>query len=408
MRAFRFTLFSSLISFALLSSVSYAAAFQFYELGTPIIGTADVGQAAVANDASTSYYNPAGMAVLNGSQFMIGSGMIAPYANFRKNHFNTIPGDNGDNAATLTPMADVYLVYCLTPNLKLGVSLTSPPYGGLLNFNDGWVGRYSVQFSQFYTVDLNPSFSYRINQWVSFGAGVTAEYANLHQVVALPVPTSPLIDGQITVRVDDLSAGYNFGMLFQPTETTKIGIAYRSKIHHDLKGHLSFLRLPFVPSAKTQMTMPQNVIASIVQDVTPCFSVLGEAGWSNWASMRDNILNVDNFSVSTPMRWKDTYRVGLGAQYHVNPLIMLQTGASYDSSPTNTRRRQPVLPMDRQIRVGAGAVLSLPQGAQIGFSYEYINFGKAKIDNTTRIGRLDGDFSRNYANVLQVSINVDC
>ena len=46
----------------LVSQLSYAAAFQFYELGAPSNGTAGVGQAALASDASTAYFNPAGMA----------------------------------------------------------------------------------------------------------------------------------------------------------------------------------------------------------------------------------------------------------------------------------------------------------------------------------------------------------
>src|SRR5689334_729948 len=67
----------------LVSNYAFAAAFQFYELGTPIIGTAGVGQAALAEDASTAYFNPAGMAALQGTQFMVGSEVIVPYAHFK-------------------------------------------------------------------------------------------------------------------------------------------------------------------------------------------------------------------------------------------------------------------------------------------------------------------------------------
>src|SRR3990167_716611 len=101
----------ALFSIALsVSSISYAAAFQFYELGAPIIGTAGVGQAAIANDASISYYNPAGMTSLSNSQLLLGSQMTLSYINFSPNTSNTISGNNGANAGALLPGVDGYFV----------------------------------------------------------------------------------------------------------------------------------------------------------------------------------------------------------------------------------------------------------------------------------------------------------
>jgi long-chain fatty acid transport protein len=70
MKHFRLALLSTLIGTSAISNASFAGAFQLYELGTPIIGTAGVGQAAVAEDTSTAYFNPAGMPLLQNSQFM--------------------------------------------------------------------------------------------------------------------------------------------------------------------------------------------------------------------------------------------------------------------------------------------------------------------------------------------------
>jgi long-chain fatty acid transport protein len=76
MKHFRLALLSTLIGTSVISKASFAGAFQLYELGTPIIGTAGVGQAAVAEDASTAYFNPAGMPLLQNSQFMLGAQML--------------------------------------------------------------------------------------------------------------------------------------------------------------------------------------------------------------------------------------------------------------------------------------------------------------------------------------------
>jgi long-chain fatty acid transport protein len=409
MKAFRLSLLATAVSAVLLSNTASAAAFQFYELGTPIIGTADVGQAAVASDASTAYFNPAGMTQLPTTEYMVGGQMIFPFTDFSKRSSQTtIRGDNGGNGGTLTPGLSLFYVYHYSPKLKLGVSMTSP-YGGSLDYNDGWVGRYSVQNVMFYTINVNPGIAYQVNDWASIGAGVSLEYANLHETLALPIPdTRQLIDGQATIKAANYAGGANFGVLIKPTPSTKLGVAYRSQISHDLHGDLTFYRLSSTPATSTKMVMPQNVIVSLAQELSNRFSVLGELGWANWSSMHNTVVNVANFSGSIPNDWNNTYRVGLGGQYHYNNALMLQAGASLDSSPTNSSHRLPDLPMDRQIRVGAGINYAIIKAVNLGFSYEYINFGHANINNISSDGVFAGSYSRNYANVFQMSINVAC
>lgn len=403
MRFFKPSWLAILISASLFSETIYASAFQLYELGTPIIGTAGVGQAALATDASTSYFNPAGMGVLNNSQFMLGSQLLLPYTNFSSNTATTISGDNGGNAATLTPGMSLYYTYRYSPDITLGVSMTTP-YGGTLNYNDGWIGRFVVQNVLFYTINLNPSLSYRINNWAWIGGGVSLEYMKLHETVALPIPLLP--DGQATIDVANYAPGFNAGILLMPFASTKIGIAYRSEIKHNLHGDTTFLRINATPNSSTTMIMPQNVMMSMTHDINQ-FTLLGELGWSNWSSMQNTILTVENYSAVTPRNWRDTYRIGIGGQYHMNPCFLLQTGIAYDSSPTNTANRLPDIPMDRQIRVGAGIMYKLVKHVMLGMSYEYLNLGNAHIDDTSSNGVLSGSYSRNYANTLQVSLNID-
>ena len=147
-------------------------------------------------------------------------------------------------------------------------------------------------------------------------------------------------------------------------------------------------------------------MVSVAQDVTDCITLLAEGGWANWSTMTDTALNIRNITAVTPRNWKDTYRLGVAGQVKITPDLMLQAGVSFDSSPTNAKLRLPDLPMDQQIRAGTGVIYSMIKPVKIAFSYEYINFGKAEINNTSSNGVLSGEYSRNYANTLQVSINV--
>lgn len=270
------------------------------------------------------------------------------------------------------------------------------------------MGRYQVQQEQFYALDLNPVAAYQMNEWLSIGLGVVVEYANLSETVALPIVLNPEVDGQVNIKVHNYAVGYNAGIMFTPSNCTKIGVAYRSRILHDLSGNTTFLRIPEVPVTTTKLIMPQNVIASVSQSLSDKFNLLGEVGWANWSSMKNSVVVIDGFSSTTVLDWRNTYRVGLGLQYKATAALLLQAGASYDSSPTDASRRTADLPVDKQIRAGLGVIYKPMPIMDLGFSYEYINFGKAPIDNTSLLGTVQGSYGRNYANTVQMSINVAC
>jgi long-chain fatty acid transport protein len=384
---------------------SYAAAFQFYELGSPINSTAGVGQAVVTSDASTSYFNPAGMTQFGQNQFLLGAQSTLSYTNFSPNTSNTITGNNGSNAGGMLPGVAAYYVYHAAPRVSLGASINMP-YGGALSYDNHWVGRYNVQQMLLYTLNFNPSIAYQVNNWLSVGGGISIEYANLYQTVALPI--TPLVDGQATIKVDNTSPGFNLGAFMTPSPATRLGVAYRSQIVHNLRGNLSFMNISTTPSAATKLVMPSNIIASISQQISNQWTLLGEAGWSNWSSMQNTIVTVRGYSAVTPQNWHDTYRLGLGGHYQATPAVLLAAGASFDSSPTSSSKRLPDLPMDRQVRLGFGLQYMMTKAVNLGLSYEYLNLGQASINNSSSDGVLAGNYQRNYANFVQASLNIEC
>src|SRR5437870_10836054 len=118
MKRFRLSLLFALTT-TFFSNATFAAAYQLYEIGAPVVGTAGVGQA-VVHDASISYFNPAGMPYLEGNEFLLGSQVLVSYVAFEKNSSNTISGDNGTNAGVIVPGVDVFFVYKDSPQLTFG------------------------------------------------------------------------------------------------------------------------------------------------------------------------------------------------------------------------------------------------------------------------------------------------
>jgi long-chain fatty acid transport protein len=181
-------------SVTLLASSVQATGLYLYELGTPDLGTAQAGQAALAQDASIVVRNPAGMTRLDRSQLTSSIYTIIPSMQFDRGSSTTFGGGNGFNAGAPIPSLSsvsvpfpaggLYYVYSLSRDLKLGVGAASA-YGGGMNYGKTWVGRYFVEKSQLLSATLNPGFAYRLNDWLSVGAGFSVNYALLSQTVAV-------------------------------------------------------------------------------------------------------------------------------------------------------------------------------------------------------------------------------
>lgn len=394
----------SLASSLLFASNAFSAAFTLYEVAAPVMGTAGVGQAAFASDASTSFFNPAGMTQLKNSQVMVGGQAFFLNTHFETDDLNTLRGGNGNNAGGIYPGLANYIVYDYSPTLKFGVSLNAP-YAGGVHYTEGWVGRYVAQDDLLITLDLNPSFAYQVNDWFAAGAGFSIQYAKYDQQMAMFLPGLP--DGSADLELDNFALGFNLGVLLTPTPKTRIGVAYRSGFTHDLTGETAFERLLVTPPSSSILKEPQSVILSVAQQATSKLLLLGEAGWANWGVFDNTIVNIGGFSLVIPDDWHNTWRAGVGMEYQLISRLTMQFGVSYDSSPVDKYHRLPFLPMDRQIRIGTGMKFQANDYAMLSMAYEYVDFGDAKIFSPSAVGVLSGKYPVNRGNFLSMSINVN-
>ncbi|MCF6178066.1 MAG: outer membrane protein transport protein, partial [Geopsychrobacter sp.] len=77
----RALLLSLLLTFGLATS-AFASGFAITEQSVSGLGSAFAGIAASAEDASTVYFNPAGMTLIKGQQIVAGAHIIVPSADF--------------------------------------------------------------------------------------------------------------------------------------------------------------------------------------------------------------------------------------------------------------------------------------------------------------------------------------
>lgn len=97
------------------AGIARAGGLFLTEMGTPDLGTAAAGRAALAEDAATAFGNPAGMARLDQSQLLVGIQPAYAISRFDRDSGTTTSGGNGGNAGGFIPGMGLYAVYSATP-----------------------------------------------------------------------------------------------------------------------------------------------------------------------------------------------------------------------------------------------------------------------------------------------------
>jgi long-subunit fatty acid transport protein len=237
-----------------------ASGFAIRENSAEALGTSFAGNASSATFLSTIFNNPAGMTEFTGDRGQTDGSLIVPSLKFSGSAHETcaglgkfpafcppvptsfpIAGDNGGDAGKSAFIPALYALHSISPDLKFGLAMTVP-FGLETQYSNTWVGRYLGIKSMVQSLDINPNLAYRVNDWISVGGGISANYlyADLSKAIDFNAishnPPGLLPDGQARFNGSDWNWGYNLGVLLKPMEGTNLGIAFRSRIQHKLQG----------------------------------------------------------------------------------------------------------------------------------------------------------------------------
>ena len=216
---------------------SDAAGFAVLEQSVRGLGNAYAGGTAGGEDISTIFYNPAGLTEYSGTEILMGAHFALPEARFKVDGSSDslnrpLTGGDGGNAGGNVLIPNLYLATDLPGSLRLGLGITVP-FGLGAKYDEDWKGRYEAIDSQLKTIDVNPAISYALNDKVSLGFGLSAQYINIELSNAIDFGSlcfgqfgaatcsglglSPqAADGKVELKADGWSWGYNVGILFKP------------------------------------------------------------------------------------------------------------------------------------------------------------------------------------------------
>ncbi|MFP5418183.1 MAG: OmpP1/FadL family transporter [Gammaproteobacteria bacterium] len=380
----RFTLGVALAASA---GVSHSAGFALIEQNASGLGNAYAGQAASAQDASTIYFNPAGLTLLPDRQLVLAGHLIKPQAEFSGS--STIGGGNGGDAGSLALVPNAYLAYRLTPEVHVGVGINAP-FGLKTEYDSTWAGRTQAIKSELKTINVNPSIGWKVTPTLSLGAGLSIQYAKA------TLTNNAGAAGLATIKGDNYDGwGYNLGALWQVTPATRIGLAYRSEVDQKLEGTAEF---SIVTSANTpvtaKVTLPDSASLSVLHKLTPSLDLLADITWTGWSDFDElRIVRSNGTTLGvTPENWDDSYRYSVGVNYRLNDKLTLRSGVAYDETPVSDTFRTARIPDESRTWLAFGVQYRLSASSSIDFGYAHLFIKDASINKTESGVTLTGTY----------------
>jgi long-chain fatty acid transport protein len=411
-------------------ALALGSGFALLEQSASRLGTAFSGTAAAADDASTVFYNPAGLMKLSQAQAVVVASGVQIGSTFRNVDSQpalgqSLGGDGGD-AGGWNGIPAAYLALPINDDLAFGLAF-NVPFGLKLEYDNDWIGRFQSLKSQIETYNINPALAWRLNPHVSLGFGmnyqrVLAELTNsvnytaaigqgLQQLVAagqLPPAAVPGLlaanaglSGGTTVRGDDSAWGFNAGVLIEFSPDTRLGLAYRSSTLYTIDGSVRFtaptaadpvgagiIAAASAPGgvlstgpATVNLELPQIASASFYHRLGKV-ELLADVAWTGWSRVQELRVVRDSGDVLsvTPELWKDTWRYALGATYEVSDWWKLRGGVAFDESPVPDATRTTRLPDAERKWVAVGVQWTPTPATQIDVGYAHLFSDDVNID----------------------------
>ncbi|MCF6179777.1 MAG: outer membrane protein transport protein, partial [Geopsychrobacter sp.] len=382
------------------ASMACASGFAIIEQSVSGLGTAFSGVAAVAEDATTVYFNPAGMTLLKGQQLTTGAHVIVPSAKFTATAAPTnavgapirdaagnpfASGSSASNAGEIGIVPNLYYTNKLSNKFSVGLGINAP-FGLTTKYDRSWAGRYHAVESAVATININPNVAYQVNDQLSIAAGVNAQYidvtlssmvdgglvnaklaaasspaANLALAADSTNLSNPANDVFVENKADDWSYGYNLGLLYQFNKATRVGVSYRSEIKHKVTGtvtadvptsvaNLDAAKLFEDQAINGTITLPASASLSLYHQINDRFALMGDVSWTDWSSFDKLTINFEGAGIATKSNstttenWEDTWRYSIGATFRATDDLLLRTGLAYDETPILDEFRTPRIP----------------------------------------------------------------
>lgn len=420
------------------------------------IATAGAGQAAEAGDASVIFFNPAAMTRFKRAEVHSTTSFAMfdnDYTSLRnQDGAPTNSGTQGsagqqfsrkDGADASLIVPGLFVVIPVNEKLVVGFS-GSGSHGLLARYDENFPGRGQGREIDFKISRFNLGFGYKLSPTLSVGANGSYERyfqsiklrLNFRDAVNKLAPTdadvAPVIDAiqpipeevDAKLRMFGWALNAQAGVLWEPTEKTRIGVSYRPKTRfkgnsgkltiNDNEGQQEFrdflatsplVNNPVVTGGlgingaqaagdlapfqrvRQNIDFPDEFRLSIFHHFSPKLDLMASYGRQDFSVSRIRFERESNGrpveDVPQNFRVTQAYRVGLN--YRAFKRLTLHAGYATENGAVKDDLRLPILPDNDRQFYGLGATLDLSRDTVVTFAYQFLDVKEGQVGNNKSI-----------------------
>ncbi|WP_434356251.1 outer membrane protein transport protein [Parasalinivibrio latis] len=348
------------VALGTLSTPAFSAGFQLAEYSATGLGRAFAGEAAMADNASAQFRNPAMMTYLEGTQISVGGIYVSPNIDIEGTNTTLNKATSAKNMANGALVPNFYLTHQFNEKWTAGFAVGTN-FGMSTKLDDSFLGTQFGNEASITTVEVNPNIAYKINDQFSVGGGVrfvmgegSIGATNSMDNALGFVPKGTTLK---YMEGDDTAWGWQAGAAWQLNENNRVGFNYRSEVDLNLEGHANgFGFNPHNPAQKfagsMELVLPASAELASFHQLNKQWALHTSINWTDWSQFEKLEAHIPALSKPNQLvkqeNWKDSYRFAVGTTYQLDSKTQLRTGFAWDRSAVSDANRTLTIPeMDR-------------------------------------------------------------
>jgi long-chain fatty acid transport protein len=364
--------------------------FQINLQGQKQAGMGHTGTA-LAFDASALFFNPGSLSFLEKKHnFLIGGNLIVPYTYYSE----ASPGMYNAymKPAYATPFSAYASTRILKDKLTVAIGLYTP-FGSSGAWDDNWKGRFIIQEIALKTLNIQPTFSYKVSEKLALGGGFVYSLGSFYLRKSLPLQDTEGSYGSAEIKGSGNGYGYNAGIHYKFSEKFALGLSYKSSVNMNLNQGEAVFKVPgylepsFPSGSLTgSLKLPATASAGISYQYSSKLLLaldLNLVGWSSYDTLSIDLENNTEKlqDINAPKLFANSYIVRLGGQYNILDSFHFRFGGYFDKSPVPGNFLGPETPDMSKIGLTSGFSYIVKQKMSIDFSLLWIEGLKRNFEN---------------------------
>ena len=391
-----------------------AAGFHLREQSAAAQGNAYAGATAGADNISYAYFNAAGLTRHQGTNINFGGTYIAPKAKAQNVHDAAWNRDaDVENIVHAAVAPNAAISHQLNDKTFIGLAL-NVPYGMITKYDEEWAGREHGVTSKIISATFTPMVAYKATDKLSLGAGLQIQYLKARLTTGVTHPLAGKLNS--SVEGDALDLGWQLSSMYEFNDKTRVGISYRSKVMHKLKGtNKTYVAATGKPltgskSISAHLNTPAMLSMGISHQLNEKWTLMAEYQRVFWSSFRDLYIRYQSTGAmlsSVKEKWRDTNFWAIGASYQIDNQWKWRLGLAYDQAAVRLQHRTPRIPDSDRLWYSTGLNYEYNEHLTFDLAYTYIYAHKAHLD-TALTGNKGANVTADYTNSVQlfgVSLN---